>query len=42
MLEDVKRYIEMKVAPDEKAQRILSYLHGKDRDPEVNMAYEKI
>jgi hypothetical protein len=40
MLEDVKIYIELKVAPDIKAQRILSHLNGKDRDPEVNKAYE--
>lgn len=40
MLEDVENFIEMKIEPDVKASKILSNLNGKDRDPEINEAYE--
>lgn len=42
MLEEVQNYMDNNLDPDVKASRILQNLNGKDRDPEVNKAFEDI
>lgn len=42
MLEEVQKHIDMKIDPDEKARKIMDNLKGKDRDPDVNQAFEEL
>ena len=42
MLQEVQSYMDSNVDPDIKAKRILQNLEGKDRDPEVNQAFQDI
>ena len=42
MLEEVQNYMDQNLDPDIKAEKILQGLKGKDRDPDINQAFEDI